>query len=90
MDRLFIEGVNQVGQKEIEGPEDNHVMVNYTEESHFGWVDEDEIHWCNIFLFKVRNMVDKSQSEEKSTKNIIEKKGSWKGTACYEVYLKAA
>ena len=50
MDKLFIEAVNQLGQKEIEGAEDNPVIVNYAKESNFGWVDDDETPWCSIFL----------------------------------------
>jgi len=50
MDKLFIEAVNQLGEKEIIGPEDNPTIVKYAKESGFGWVDDDETPWCSIFL----------------------------------------
>lgn len=50
MDKLFITAVNELGQKEIEGPEENPVIVNYARESDFGWENEEKTPWCSIFL----------------------------------------
>lgn len=50
MDELFKVAVKELGQKEIEGPEDNPTIVNYAKESVFGWVNDDETPWCSIFL----------------------------------------
>jgi uncharacterized protein (TIGR02594 family) len=50
MDKLFMEAVSQLGQKEIEGPEDNPTIVNFAKESGFEWVDDDETPWCSIFM----------------------------------------
>ena len=45
MDKLFIEEVNQLGEKEILDPEHNPTIVNYAKESGFGLVDDDETPW---------------------------------------------
>jgi len=50
MDSLMKIAMTQLGQKEIEGPEDNDTIVGYAKESGFDWVNDDETAWCSIFV----------------------------------------
>jgi uncharacterized protein (TIGR02594 family) len=50
MDTIFKIAVAELGQKEITGPANNPVILNYAREAGFGWVNEDETPWCSIFL----------------------------------------
>jgi len=50
MDKLLKIAFNELGEKEIVGPEDNPTIVGYARESGFTWVNDDETPWCSIFV----------------------------------------
>jgi uncharacterized protein (TIGR02594 family) len=50
MDSLLKIATNELGQKEIKGAADNPVIVNYSKEAGFDWVNDDETPWCSIFV----------------------------------------
>jgi len=50
MDNLLKIAFNELGEKEIQGSEDNPTIVNYALESGFAWVNDDETPWCSIFI----------------------------------------
>lgn len=51
MDALLKIAVQEIGVKEIAGPDDhNPTIVNYAKEAGFSWVNDDETPWCSIFL----------------------------------------
>ena len=50
MSKLLTLAMQELGVKEISGPEDNPTIVNYAKESGFDWVNDDETPWCSIFV----------------------------------------
>jgi uncharacterized protein (TIGR02594 family) len=50
MDKLLKIAIAELGQKEITGPGNNPVIVNYASEAGFTWVNDDETPWCSIFV----------------------------------------
>lgn len=50
MDALLKIAVNELGEKEISGANDNPNIINYAKESGFDWVNDDETPWCSIFV----------------------------------------
>lgn len=50
MDKILKIAVAELGEKEIQGPEDNPTIVNYAKEAGFDWIDDDETPWCSIFV----------------------------------------
>lgn len=50
MDNLLKIAINELGQKEIAGPEHNETILNYAREAGFTWVNDDETPWCSIFI----------------------------------------
>jgi len=50
MDKLIQAAVNELGQKEISGPEQNPSIVRYAKEGGvFDWISEENTPWCSIF-----------------------------------------
>jgi len=50
MDCIIKTASEQLGQKEISGPEHNLTIVNYAQACGFEWVNDDETPWCSIFV----------------------------------------
>lgn len=51
MDKLIQVAVNELGQKEILGPDQNPSIVRYAKEGgKFDWISEEETPWCSIFI----------------------------------------
>lgn len=51
MDKLIQTAVNELGQKEISGPDENPSIVRYAKEGgSFEWINEDDTPWCSIFV----------------------------------------
>jgi uncharacterized protein (TIGR02594 family) len=50
MDTLFKIAIGELGQKEIGGPGNNPVIINYAREAGFPWINDEETPWCSIFL----------------------------------------
>lgn len=50
MDNLLKVAINELGQKEISGPEHNQTILNYAREAGFTWINDDETPWCSIFI----------------------------------------
>jgi len=49
MDQLIKVAIAELGQKEIDGPENNPTIVRYAKEAGFDWINDDETPWCSIF-----------------------------------------
>lgn len=50
MDKFIQIAVNELGQKEITGSQDNPTIVRYAHEAGFTWVNDDETPWCSVFV----------------------------------------
>lgn len=50
MDALLKIAVQEIGVKEIAGPEHNPTILNYSKEAGFSWINDDETPWCSIFI----------------------------------------
>lgn len=63
MDELLKIAFSQLGEKEIENPENNPTIVKYARESGFDWVNDDETPWCSIFVNWVARQAKLKQSK---------------------------
>ncbi|MGV8135782.1 MAG: hypothetical protein AB2L20_11245 [Mangrovibacterium sp.] len=51
--KLFKIAVAELGQKEVQGCGNNPAIVNYAREAGFDCQNDDETHWCNIYINRV-------------------------------------
>lgn len=50
MDKILEKAINEIGEKEIPGPDHNARIIQYAKEAGFDWVNDDETPWCSIFM----------------------------------------
>ena len=51
MSQLLKIAIQEIGVKEIEGPQGHNLrIIDYAHESGFTWVNDDETPWCSIFM----------------------------------------
>ncbi len=72
MDKLFKIAIAELGQKEVQGSENNPAIVNYARESGFEWVNDDETPWCSIFMNWVAMKAGLVRSKQASARSWLQ------------------
>lgn len=72
MSEILRIAIKELGVKEIQGEEDNPVILKYASESGFDWVDDDETPWCSIFVNWVAQKCGTVRSEAANARSWLD------------------